>query len=107
MFQIEQSAIFLRQWKEFTHDYNKRAGKHIAVKFILAVEAAQQFIADNPYACAGYDSGGEFSYHQFSKWNLRGFPHIILFHLADKNLIMIDAIYAHKMDVKSRLFTNK
>ena len=102
MFQIEQSALFLRQWQEFTHNYNKRAGKSVAVKFVLAVEEAQTFIANNPYACMVYDAGGEFPNYKFRKWSLHKFPHVILFRVKDADTIIIDAIYAHKMDIGRR-----
>ncbi len=102
MFHIEQSKLFIQQWKEFARNYNKHAGKNIAAKFILAVDAALLFIAENPYACVVYDAGEEVSGGQFRKWNLRGFPHLILFRIMDKKMLRTDAIYAHKMNLPAR-----
>lgn len=103
MFQLKQSGIFLQQWQNIADYYNKKAGKNIAVKFVHSVDSALLFINKNPYACAFYDAGEDFINLQFRKCNLKNFPHVILFHIVNSNLILVDAIYAHKMSISSRL----
>ena len=37
--------------------------------------------------------------YQFCKWNLYGFPHMVLFRFGDNATIFVEALYAHKMDI--------
>ena len=106
MFVMQKSALFMRQWLRYAMDYKERAGVPVAERFITAVEEALCFIGQNPYACALYDTGEGYEdlrVHQFRKWNLNGFPHLVLFRLTDDSVILIEALYAHKMNVSSRL----
>jgi len=107
---MQKSALFLRQWKYHAHDYKQRAGLRVAERFITAVEQALEFIRANPYACAPYDPGEGYEdlhIYKFRKWSLRDFPHLILFRLNDNSSIFIEALYAHKMDIPSRLSVEK
>jgi len=109
MFKIRQSVLFIRQWRELSNYYNENAGRDVSIKFIHSVDSALLFIQKSPYSCAGYNSGKKFRYarsHQFHKWNIIGFPYSIFFHISVDNIIIVDAIYAHKMNISSRL-TNK
>ena len=96
----------MRQWQSYAQDYRDRAGMATAERFVVAVEEALRFIRRNPYACSIYDTGEGYEdlrAHQFRKWNLHDFPHSVLFRMGDNATILIEVIYAHKMDVPSRL----
>lgn len=96
----------MRQWQSYTHYYKEQAGKKIAEQFIISVENALKFIEKTPNACAIYDAGEEnpdLQKHNFRKWGLIGFPHVILFRISNNNCIFIEVIYATKMDIASRL----
>jgi hypothetical protein len=106
MMSIQKSAIFMRQWQEYAQDYKNRAGSAVAERFIVAVEESLQFIEKNPHACTYYaptEDCADLQAHQFRKWNLRGFPHMVLFRLKDNATVFIEVLYAHKMDIPSRL----
>ena len=106
MFTIQKSALFMRQWQQFAQDYHDRAGANIAERFIVAVEDALSFIRRSPYACSIYDTGEgheDLRMYQFRKWNLQDFPHMMLFRFGDSATIFIEVLYAHKMDIPSRL----
>ncbi len=103
---VQKSALFMRQWREYAQVYKDRAGLAVAEKFIAAVEEAAQVIGRNPHIGAPYDPGEGFEDLQnygFRKWSLRGFPHMVLFRLKDNTTLIIEALYAHKMDIASRL----
>ena len=96
----------MRQWRNYARDYRDRAGVNIAERFIVAVEDALSFIRQSPYACSVYDTGEGYEdlrVYQFRKWNLCDFPHTVLFRLGDDATIFIEVLYAHKMDMPSRL----
>lgn len=106
MYAITKSALFMRQWRIYTQDYRDRAGVPIAERFIDAVEHAVRFIGQSPYACPVYDIGEGYEdlrTYQFRKWNLDGFPHLVLFRVGANTTIFIELLYAHKMDIPSRL----
>ena len=99
----------MQQWQSYAQDYHDRAGMATAERFVAAVEGALRFIRQNPYACSIYDTGEEnddLRAYQFRKWNLHDFPHMVLFRMGDNATIFIEVIYAHKMDVPSRLATD-
>lgn len=105
MFKMQQSILFIRQWQDISDYYNDKAGRDVAVRFVHSVDSSLLFIQENPYSCMVYNAG-KFKYgeiYQFRKWNIRGFPHVIFFHILETNIITIDAIYAHKMNISSRL----
>ena len=106
VFTIQKSAIFMRQWRDYVQDYRDRAGVNIAERFIVAVEGALSFIRQSPYACPIYDTGEgdeDLRTYQFRKWNLDGFPHMVLFRLGDGTSIFVEVLYAQRMDIPSRL----
>lgn len=108
MFTEKKSAFFMRQWRYYAQDYKNRAGMDVAQRFIAAVEEALHFIRQSPYACALYDPGEGYEdllAHQFRKWNLHGFPHVILFRLDKDATIFIETLYAQKMNIPSYLAT--
>ncbi len=101
MFVIQKSRFFVQQWQSYAQDYKTRAGLNIAEQFIVSVEEALSFIQQNPYACASYYIGegyDDLQKYEFRKWNLVGFPHLVLFRI-DKHNIFIEAIYSHRMNI--------
>jgi ParE toxin of type II toxin-antitoxin system, parDE len=109
MFTIRKSALFMQQWRSYAQHYRDGGGINVAQRFIGAVEAALSFIRQTPYACSIYDTGEGYEdlrMYQFRKWNLHVFPHMVLFRLGDNGAIFIEALYAHKMDIPSRLATD-
>jgi hypothetical protein len=105
-FTVQKSALFMRQWRTYAQDYHDRANVNIAERFIVAVEDALSFIRQSPYACPIYDTGEEdedLRRYQFRKWNLDGFPHIVLFRLGDDSAIFVEVLYAQRMDIPWRL----
>ena len=106
MFAMQKSTLFMQQWRRYAQDYKERASLPVAKRFITAVEDALHFISQNPYACALYDAGEgyeDLQAHKFRKCNLQSFPHLVLFRLVDNSTIFIEVLYAHKMDIPSRL----
>jgi hypothetical protein len=106
MFTLQKSTLFMQQWRSYAQAYHDRAGMDIAERFIAAVEDALRFIRQSPYACAIYDTGEGYEdlhIYQFRKWNLHGFPHMVLFRLSDNATIFVEALYAHKMDIPAHL----
>jgi|GEM_PF-707099 len=106
MMKLLKSALFMRQWQEYAQDYKNRAGMEIAERFIVSVEQALKFIEQNVYACPAYEMGKEYhdlQAYRFRKWNVQGFPHKVLFQLKDEKVIVIEVLYAHKMDISARL----
>ena len=93
----------MRQWQGYAQDYKTRAGLKVAEQFIVSVEETLNFIQKNPYACASYyigDGYDDLRKYEFRKWNLVGFPHLVLFRI-EKHNILIEAIYAYKMNIAS------
>ncbi len=98
----------MQQWQGHAEYYHEQAGRGVAEEFITAVEKALQFIGQSPYACASYETGSEdldLQHYRFRKWNISGFPHKIIFRI-EENTILVEVIYAHKMNVASRLTTD-
>lgn len=104
-FTIKKSSLFIKQVNFSILYYKENAGLRIADRFIDSIESALQFIQENPYSCAVYqfEHIGNLHKFQFRKCNLEGFPHSIFFHMPGNQVITIDAIYAHKMNISSRL----
>ncbi len=99
MFAMQKSALFMRQWQNHAQEYKDRADVNTAKRFIASVEKALRFIHRNPYACPLYDTGEEtddLRMFQFRKWNLHGFPHMVLFRLHGNATILIEVLYRIK-----------
>ena len=106
MHNIQKSALFKRQLLAFAKKYalDVNAGKMIALRFIDEVEAATNFISKNPFACGIYHaakSHDQLHRYEFRKWRVKTFPHSIFFRV-NGDTIMLEAIYAHKMDITGR-----
>ena len=104
MFTLQKSALFMRQWQGYAQGYKDRAGLAVAERFIAAVEDALRFISESPLSCPLYDTGAhdDLRRYAFRKWNLRGFPHAVFFHL-EQSSIFVEVLYAQRMDIPTRL----
>ncbi|MGX1498566.1 plasmid stabilization system protein ParE [Labrenzia sp. MBR-25] len=100
MSRIIRSALFKRQLIEITTGYRSRAGSEIALKFVDQLEVSVRFIAAKPLACAVYT---RLEGKEFRKWGLQDFPVSIFFRLEDEDTIILDALYAHRMNIAARL----
>ena len=103
---IQKSALFKKQLIDFVRDYNQRAGSEVAEKFIDAVERSVEFIQQKPMACAIYTESSKhliLQKYEFRKWRIDGFPHSIFFRILNENTIMLEAVYAHRMNVPYRI----
>jgi hypothetical protein len=102
MVTLLKSRLFMQQWTEFASDYQGKAGDALAERFIVAVDNALLFIEERPNACPIYEVGQEaddIRGYRFHKWQVRGFPHMVLFHMIDAETVLVDAIYAQRMDI--------
>lgn len=97
---IIRSAVFKRQLLDITASYRERAGSAIALKFVDQVEACVGFVAVKPYACAIYT---KIEGKEFRKWSLKDFPVSVFFRLEDSDTIILEALYAHRMNISARL----
>lgn len=106
MWTIKASALFKRQLIGFAKDYHKKGGLQIADKFIDRVNEAITFIIKTPLACSIYQAAQKnevLKHYEFRKWNVKGFPHAVFFRITDEKTILLEAIYAHKMNVTYRM----
>lgn len=99
MYQIQKSRLFKLHSAQFVSDYKERAGTQVANAFIDCLSQGIRFIAKNPQACPVYT---HIAGHEYRKWRVKDFPHSIYFRLHDDTIIL-EAIYAHRMDILSRL----
>lgn len=106
-YKLHKSALFLRQLQAFAAAYRNdlNAGNPVALRFVDGVEAACSFIQKRPLACGIYHEASlhpDLKSYEFRKWRVKGFPHSIFFRI-DGDVILLEAIYAHKMDIAGRL----
>jgi plasmid stabilization system protein ParE len=97
---IKRSALFKRQLLQITRGYRQRAGSSTALKFVSEVESAIEFVAGQPDACAVYT---RLAGIDFRKWRVSGFPVSVFFRVAGDNVIVLEALYAHRMDIAARI----
>ncbi len=100
MQQIVRSKLFKQQLLEITNNYRDRAGSPVALNFVDEVDAGIRFIAGQPLACAIYT---RFQGKAFRKWRLKRFPVSIFFRLDGPNSLVLEALYAHQMNIAARL----
>jgi hypothetical protein len=106
MWQVKKSDLFIQQWRLSALDYKERAGVQVAGHFIDAVEQALEFISENPLACSRYNPGADYEdllEYDFRKWPLKKFPHSIFFRIVNNDTVLVELIYAHKMNIFGRL----
>lgn len=96
---IKRSALFKRQLIEIISGYRKRAGSDVALKFVDEIERSIAFIAGKPNACAVYT---RLEGKKFRKWRVGGFPVSVFFRIEDGDVIVLEALYAHRMDIAAR-----
>ncbi|MBD8894115.1 type II toxin-antitoxin system RelE/ParE family toxin [Roseibium litorale] len=97
---IIRSALFKRQLIDITSGYRTRAGSKIALKFVNQIEAAIGFIAAKPLACSVYT---RLESKEFRKWGIQDFPVSLFFRLDGEDTIILEALYAHRMNIAARL----
>jgi plasmid stabilization system protein ParE len=100
MSRIIRSAAFKRQLIEITSGYRTRAGSKTALKFVDKVNVGIRFIVENPLACAVYT---RLENKEFRKWSLQDFPTSIFFRLDSDGTIILEALYAQRMNITARL----
>ena len=96
---IIRSALFKRQLLDITVSYRERAGSPIALKFVDQIEDSIAFIAAKPLACAVYT---RLEGKEFRKWGLKDFPVSLFFRLEGNEIIVLEALYSHRMNIAGR-----
>ena len=97
---IVRSALFKRQLLDITASYRDRAGSDIALKFVNQIDEGVRFIAHKPLAFAIYT---RLEGKDFRKWRLKSFPVSIFFRLEGPDTLVLEALYAHRMNIAARL----
>lgn len=100
MQQIVRSRLFKQQLLDITTSYRDRAGSSVALNFVDEVDSGIRFIAGQPLACAIYT---RFQGRVFRKWRLKRFPVSIFFRLDGPDTLVLEALYAHRMNIAARL----
>lgn len=70
------------------------------MKFAENVEEAIRFVAENPFACAAYQQVRE---KTVRKWMVKGFPVSVFFTVRDPETVVMEGVFAHRMDIPRRL----
>ncbi|MFD3191884.1 type II toxin-antitoxin system RelE/ParE family toxin [Sedimentitalea sp. HM32M-2] len=96
---IIRSALFKRQLLDITSSYRERAGSPVALKFVDQIEDSIAFIAAKPLACAVYT---RLEGNEFRKWGVKNFPVSLFFRLEGDETIVLEALYAHRMNIAGR-----
>ena len=97
---IVRSALFKRQLLAIAASYKERAGPDIALKFVDQTDEGIRFIAAQPLACAVYT---RLEGREFRKWRPKSFPVSIFFRLEETDTLVLEALYAHRMNIAARL----
>ncbi len=106
MWHIQTSTLFDRQLFEFAENYKDIADLKTADRFLDCVEEAIHFIAQSPLTCGVYfelQKVAGLEEYEFRKWRVKVFPFSVFFRIKDKKTIVLEAIYAHRMDIFKRL----
>ncbi len=106
MWHVRKSKLFKRQLLGFAENYKEVADLKTANRFLDYVDDAIKFINKSPLACAVYFESQEFEVlqeYEFRKWSVKVFPHSIFFRITDDKIILIEAIYAHRMNTIKRI----
>ena len=109
MWRIEKSALFKRQLLTFVQNYKVRANQETAERFIDSVEASIAFVGRNPLACSVYmdaQKHNELKEYEFRKWRVEPFPYSMFFRIKDDKVILLEALYAHRMNTIMKMFTD-
>ncbi|MFV0302499.1 MAG: type II toxin-antitoxin system RelE/ParE family toxin [Paracoccus sp. (in: a-proteobacteria)] len=99
MYRIQRSALFKRQFLEITTGYRDRAGSAVALDFVDRIDESIRFIASKPRACATYTTLRGI---EFRKWRVSGFPVSVFFRISGESTIILEALYAHRMNIAAR-----
>lgn len=106
MHKIKKSNLFKKQIIEFAENYKDRAGFETAGRFLDCIDEAIEFISHHPLACAIYHEAhenAELQKYEYRKWRVKTFPFSVYFRIIDNDTILLEAIYAHRMDVIKRM----
>lgn len=96
---IQRSALFKSHFLDMVANYRDRAGSEVALRFVDQVEDCVTFISHRPKACVVHT---QLQGKTFRKWRLKSFPVSIFFRHELDDLIILDAIYAHRMNIAGR-----
>lgn len=96
---LKRSALFKRQLLSITRSYRERAGSEIALKFVDQVEESARFVVSKPKACPVYT---HLEGQEFRKWGVRDFPVSLFFRIEQDGTVILEALYAHRMNIASR-----
>lgn len=100
MTQIRRSGLFKQQLLDMTTGYRDSAGSDVALRFVDQVEDCIAFLASRPQACAVYT---RLQGKTYRKWSLKTFPVSVFFRIEDNSTLILEALYAHRMNIASRL----
>jgi hypothetical protein len=106
MWTLKKSMLFKRQLSVFAKGYNENAGHKTAIRFIDTVEEAINFIQKKPLVCRIYyevQKHPQLQNYEFRKWSVKGFPHTVFFRFSGDRTILLEAIFAHRMNTIKRL----
>jgi len=106
MWQVKKSTLFKRQFISFAKNYKKIADEETAVRFINEVENSINYICLYPLACKKYSDAQKHSIlkkYEFRQLGLKIFPYSIFFRIKDDHILLLEAMYAHRMDTIKRL----
>ncbi|MCP4932769.1 MAG: type II toxin-antitoxin system RelE/ParE family toxin [bacterium] len=106
MWQIQTSGFFDRQLFNFAQNYKDIADLKTADRFLDCVDEAIHFIARSPLTCAVYfelQKVAGLEEYEFRKWRVKVFPFSIFFRIKGEKVVVLEAIYAQKMDILNRL----
>ena len=110
MWQIKTSALFDKQLFEFAENYKQKADLETADRFLDCVDDSMGHIGKSPLSCVVYHELKKIEglqEYEFRKWRVPVFPFSIFFRILDDEIILIEAIYAHRMDIGKRLRTER
>lgn len=96
MWTLKKSSLFKHQLIYFAKNY-----KEIANRFLDSVENSLSFIQSKPLACSIYQDAKKhplLQQYEFRKWPIKGFRHYVFFRVLDNQEILLEAIYAYRMD---------
>lgn len=106
MWRVRKSKLFKKQLLEFAENYKERVDLKTANRFLDCVDDAMKFVSKSPLACAVYfesQYSETLKEYEFRKWSVKIFPYSIFFRITDNRTVLIEAIYAHRMDTVRKI----
>ena len=96
---LKRGALFKRQLLSITRAYRERAGSAVALKFVDQVEESALFVVSRPMACPVHT---RLEGKEFRKWGVQDFPVSLFFRIEQEDTVILEALYAHRMNIPSR-----